>query len=100
MIKYALRDEHWVKTVQEVDVVADESIISRDTDTGMAIVRLNKPATSILFANNERAQPDDPIGLHGGVVIVLFTPVEGEVFQTRSCADVDGIDTPPTPSPR
>ena len=98
MIKDALRDDRWVKIVHEVDIAADESIVSSDRDTGMAIVRLNKLATCILFANNERAQPDDPIGLHGGGVTVLFTPVEGEVFQTISCADVDGIDTPPTPS--
>ena len=100
MIKDALRDEHWVKHVQEVNIAADESIIGSDKDTGIAIVRLNKLATCILFSNNERAPPDDPIGLHGGVVTVLFTPVEGEVFQTISCADVDGIDTPPTPPPR
>ena len=80
--------------------VAEDEIISSYTDTGMEIVILDKPATCIVFANNEPAQPWDPIGLHGGVVTVLFTQVVAEVYEDVPCMDVDGIETPPTPSPR
>ena len=100
MVRDALLDDQWIKMVHDVDVAADESIISRDTDTGMAIVRLNKPATCIVFANHELASPWDPIGLHGGVVTVLFTPIAAEVFQDIPCMVLDEIETPPPPSPR
>ena len=98
-IKDALASTNWIKVAQDVDVAEDE-IISSYTDTGMAIVILNKPAAGIVFANNEPAVPEDPIGLHGGVVTVLFTPLAAEVFEDVPCADVEGIETPPTPSPR
>ena len=101
MVRDALLDEHWVKMVRDVDVAADESILCRDTVTGMAIVRLNRRATCIVFANHERASHWDPIGLHGGVVTVLFTPVvDAEEFEGITGMDLDGIETPPTPPPR
>ena len=98
-IKNALASTHWIKVAQDVDVAEDE-IISSYTDTGMAIVSLNKPATCIVFANNEPAVLEDPIGLHGGVVTVLFTQVAAQVCEDKPCMDLDGIETPPTPSPR
>ena len=99
LVKDALADPHWVKLALQEDVAEDE-IISGYTDTGMAIVILNKPATGIVFANNEPAGPEDPIGLHGGVVTVLFTQVAAEVCEDVPCMDVDGIETPPMSSPR
>ena len=59
-IKDALADPHWVNVAQPVDVAEDE-IISGYTDTGMAIIILNKPATCIVFANKKPAQPWDPM---------------------------------------
>ncbi len=78
-IKDALADPHWVKLAQQVDVAEDE-IISGYTDTGMAIVILNRQPTCILFANKKPAQSSDTIGLHGGVVTVLIAQVAAEVY--------------------
>ena len=99
LVKDALADSHWVKLALKEDVAEDE-IISGYTDTKMAIVMLNRQPTCIVFANQKPAQPEDPIGLHGGVVTVLFTQVAAEVYEDVPCMDADGIETPPTPSPR
>ena len=99
LVKDALADSHWVKLALKEDVAEDE-IISGYTDTEMAIVSLNRQPTCIVFANQKPAQPEDPIGLHGGVVTVLFTQVAAQVCEDKPCMDLDGIETPPTPSPR
>ena len=47
---------------------------------------------------NIRAHPDDPVGLWGREVVAWFGPFEEEPVEEKPCADVSGINTPPTPS--
>ena len=56
----------------------------------------SSPPTSIVFPNGLLAGPEDPIGLFGDIVTVVWSEVELS-WEDKPCADLSGIQTPPTP---
>ena len=59
---------------------------------------VDRQPTTIVFQNGLIAAPDDPIGLHGDCVTVLWPQEVKFCWEDKACVDVSDISTPPTPT--